>query len=217
MMLFAPLLQGIEYPTPTTAQILNNFVPGLLTLLAFGAGLSGGWEVLFDLRDGVLERFRVTPARRFSMLFGLVLHDIIVFLMPALFVLIIAALFGFTIHIGGLVVLLVLLCLLTAVCSAFSAAMALIIKESGGYAALLQGMQLPLMLLSGILLPLSLGPRWLQVLGYMNPLYYTVDASRVLATGSIFASSVLLAFAILLPLTIVSMLWATRVYKKAIK
>jgi len=30
------------------------------------------------------------------------------------------------------------------------------------------GVQLPLTLLSGILPPLSLGPRWLQVLGHFN-------------------------------------------------
>lgn len=217
MLLFAPLLQGVEFPTPTTAEVMNSFVPGLLTLLAFGAGISGGWDVLFDLKDGVLERFRVTPARRFSLLLGTVMHDVTMFLVPSLFILIVALLFGFTIHIGGLIVLLVLLCLLAAICSAWSASMALILKEQGGFAALMQGLQLPLTLLSGILLPLSYGPKWLEILGHLNPLYYTVNASRVLATGSILSSPVIIAFAIFIPLTILTMLWSTRVFRNAIK
>ena len=217
MGLFAPLMQGITHPTPTTAEILNGFVPGLLTLLAFGAGIGGGWDVLFDYRDGVLERFRVTPAKRLSMLLGIVLQDITMFLVPSLFILLIALPFGFTMHFGGLVILLVLLCLLTAVFSAWSSAMALIIKENGGFAAITGGIQLPMMLLSGILLPLSLGPKWLEILGHFSPLYYTVDASRALAAGAISDNSVWIAFVIFIPLTAITLWWSTWVYKRAIK
>jgi len=215
--LYAPLLRGMGGDNQTIGEVLNMFVPGLLTLIAFSAGISAGWEVILDLRDGVIERFRVTSARRFSILMGTVFHDIVMFLVPATFLLIIALPFGFRIDVGGLLVLLVLLCLLTAVLSAWSCAMALIIKEMGGLSALLSGIQMPLMLLAGILLPLSHGPRWLEILGHFNPLFYTVEAARDLATGDIFTNSVGLAFAIFLPLVILTMWWSTRVHKKAIK
>ncbi len=37
-----------------------------------------------------------------------------------------------------------------------------------------------LTLLAGVLLPLSLGPKWLQIIAYVNPMYYVVEAARVL-------------------------------------
>jgi ABC-2 type transport system permease protein len=40
----------------------------------------------------------------------------------------------------------------------------MIMKETGSLAAIVTGLQLPLTLLSGVLLPLSLAPEWMRVL-----------------------------------------------------
>jgi len=215
--LFAPLTRNVGGVTLSIPEVLNGFVPGILTLLAFSAGLSGGWDMIVDLKAGVVERFRVTSAKRFSMLLGSILHDIVMFIVPATVLVGISLCFGFTTHWGGFAVLLGMLCLLTAIFSAFSAAIALIVKEMGGLAAVMTGIQLPLMLLSGMLLPLSLGPRWLEILGHFNPLYYTVEASRLLSSGTILANGVYIAFAVVIPLTLLTMWWATRVFRKAVK
>ena len=216
--LYAPLLQGMMGDgEQTMADVLRMFVPGLLTLTAFSAGMSSGWETIYELKDGVIERFRVTSVRRFSLLFGAVLHDITMFLVPAGILLLVALPFGFTIHLGGLLVLLALLALLITVLTAWSCAMALILKEPGGFSALMSGIQMPLMLLAGVLLPLSQGPRWLEIMGHFNPLYYTVEASRDLANGVILTNSVYIAFAVLVPLALLSLMWSTRVHKRAIK
>ena len=42
---------------------------------------------------------------------------------------------------------------------------------------------LPLLLLSGILLPMALAPDWLQFLSNINPLTHAVDAARALFNG----------------------------------
>jgi ABC-2 type transport system permease protein len=60
--------------------------------------------------------------------------------------------------------------------------------------------QLPLILLRGVA-PLSLDPTWLQGIAHVNPMYYTVEASRVLATGVLDSSEILAAFAVMVPLT----------------
>ena len=43
----------------------------------------------------------------------------------------------------------------------------------------------PLMILSGMLLPLETGPEWMQVASKFNPLTYLVDAERALFAGGI--------------------------------
>jgi ABC-2 type transport system permease protein len=214
--LFAPLLKNLSYPPLDTATVLDKFVPGILTLLAFGSGMGSGWTIIWELQSGVIERLRVTPASRFSMLMGAVLKDVFMFIVPGILVIVISSFFGFHVHIGGLAVLMLLLCLLTAVVSAWSGSLGLIFKQIGSLASVVSGLQLPLTLLSGVLLPISLGPQWLQNIAHINPMYYTVEASRVLADGVISSTETLTAFAVMIPLTVIVLWWATRVYRKAV-
>ncbi len=213
--LFAPLLDGMK-PLLGSGNVLDLFVPGILVLMAFGAGMGSGWVVIWELQSGVIERLRVTPASRFSLLMGSVLKDTVMFIVSALLVILMASLFGFDLHWAGLAVLSVLLILLTAVVSAASGSLGLILKEIGSLAAVVTGLQLPLTLLAGVLLPLSMGPSWLQWIAHFNPMYYVVEASRVLADGVIADGKVLEAFLVMIPLTIVVLGWATRVYRKAV-
>ena len=210
---FAPLLSGMP------DENINTFVPRILTMLAFSAGMSAGWDMIIDLKAGVIERFRVTPASRSSMLLGNIWHDITMFLVPSSILLLIVVILplGFSINIPGLLILLLLLCMLTAVFSAFITAIALKLKEMAGLSAVASGMQMPMMLLSGMFIPLKHGPDWLQVLGHFSPLYYTVEAAGRLASGDIFSFQVGLAFAVFVPLAVLTIWWATRVYKSAVK
>jgi ABC-2 type transport system permease protein len=213
--LFAPLLNGMK-PVLGTGNVLDLFVPGILVLMAFGAGMGAGWIVIWELQSGVIERLRVTPASRFSLLMGSVLKDAVMFLPPALLVILLASLFGFHLHWAGLAVLLVLLFLLTAVVSAVSNSLGLILKQIGSLAAVVTGFQLPLTLLAGVLLPLSLGPKWLQIIAHFDPMYYVVEAARVLAEGVLTDGKVLVAFTVMIPLTVIVLAWSTNVYRKTV-
>lgn len=212
--LFTPLLGGI--PTVGGTGVADAFVPGLLALFALNSGTGIGWTVIFELKAGVIERFRVSPASRFSLLMGNVLKDVVMFLLAAVIVIVVSSFTGFHIHAGGLAVLLVLLCLLTAVVSAASSSLGILFKDIGTLAAVVTGLQLPIMLLAGVLLPISFGPTWLQVLAHLNPAYYVVEASRVLASGTIWDMKVLLAYAVIIPLLVITVGWATSVYRRAV-
>lgn len=214
--LFSPLLKNLSSPPLSTGQVLDQFVPGVLTLLAFIGGSGAGYGVIIELQNGVTERLRVSPASRFSILMGTVLRDIVAYLIPSVLVIIIAGALGYQVHVGGLAVMFVLLSLLTAMISAWSGSVGLLLKQASSMAALVAGLELPLTLLSGVLLPLSLGPKWLQAVAHINPLYYAVEASRVLSRGVIGGSEVVKAFAVIVPLTGITLYWATGVYQKAI-
>lgn len=214
--LFSPILKNLSNPPLSTGEVLDTFVPGVLTLLAFIGGTGAGYIVIGELQTGVIERFRVSPASRFSLLMGTLLRDIVAFLIPSVLVIVFATLLGFKVNMGGLIVMFVLLSLLVAMVSAWSGSLGLILKQSSSMAALVAGLELPLTLLSGVLLPISLGPKWLQAIAHINPLYYVVDASRVLAGGTISSFVVFKAFAVIVPLTLLTVYWATRVYRKAI-
>ncbi len=190
-------------------------MPGILVLLAFGAGMGAGWIVIWELDSGVIERLRVTPASRLALLLGTVLRDIAMFAVPALVVIAVAIPFGFHARWDGLALLLLLLAALTTSCSAGSSALGIRLKQIGSLAAVVTGLQLPLTLLSGILLPLSLGPGWLRILGHLNPMYYAVQAARNLAAGTITTSAVGTGFLVTGAAAALALWWGTRSYHKA--
>ena len=214
--LFEPLLRSVAGgPSLPAGHVLNVFVPGILALMAFGAGMGAGWVVIWELDSGVIERLRVTPASRLALLLGGVLRDVAMFVLPGVVVIGIAIGFGFTAHWAGLALVLVLLALLTAACSATSAALGLRLKQIGSLAAVVTGVQLPLTLLSGILLPLSLGPDWLCVLGHLNPMYYAVQAARDLAAGTITTAAVGTGFLVTGAAAALALWWGTRCFQQA--
>ncbi len=53
-----------------------------------------------------------------------------------------------------------------------------------------QSLLFPLLILSGMMLPLETGPDWMQALSKLNPLTYIVDAERVLFSGTFDDSAV---------------------------
>ena len=70
LLLFTPLLEHFTGPNVSTGVVLDTFFPGILALLAFASGSAQGFGVIFELRAGVTERLRVTPASRFAILAG---------------------------------------------------------------------------------------------------------------------------------------------------
>lgn len=214
--LFAPLLRSLPAgPAFPRGHVLDVFVPGIMVLIAFGAGMGAGWAVIWELDAGVIERLRVTPASRLALLLGTVLRDIGMFAVPGVVVIAIGTVFGYHVHWGGLVLLLVLLALLTAACSATSSALGLVLRQIGSLAAVVTGAQLPLTLLAGILLPLSLGPAWLRALGHLNPMYYAVQAARALAAGTLGGWTVAVGFLVTGALAALALAWGTRAYQRA--
>jgi ABC-2 type transport system permease protein len=214
--LFEPLLRSLAGgPGFPPGQVLDVFVPGIMALVAFGAGMGAGWVVIWELESGVIERLRVSPASRLALLLGTVLRDIAMFAAPGVLVIAIAAAFGYHVHWGGLVLLFLLFSLLTASCSAASTALGLILRQVGSLAALVSGAQLPLTLLAGILLPLSLGPTWLRVLGHVNPMYYAVQAARSLSGGSVANGTVGVGFLVTGVTAVLAVWWGTRAYQRA--
>jgi ABC-2 type transport system permease protein len=212
--LFTPLLQRLA--GQPGAVVLDEFLPGILSLLAFSTGVTAGFGTIFELKGGVIERLRVTPASRFAILTGPILASMLMMFVFDAVVLAVGVGFGFTVHWGGLLLLAVFLGLLMILASAFSVAVALLTREISGFAAVVNGINLPVLLLAGVLIPMSFGPSWLRILAHFNPLYYLVQSSRVLGGGALSGTAVWQAAAVLVPLCAVVLGWATSVVRKAI-
>jgi ABC-2 type transport system permease protein len=214
LLLFAPLLDNLALPGYGDTTSLNIFVPGLLVMIAlFGLGFSG-FGILDDLRNGVLERFRVTPANRLALLMGMILNDVILFLIQCGVLVLVATLMGFRADLAGLIVLFGLLAVLGLMVAAFSYALGLIFRDESPLAATLNTLTLPLLLLSGVLLPLSLAPDLLQTIAEFNPFLHIVEAARALIHGDMAHSSIVLAFGVVLVMLVITVQWAVSLFRR---
>ena len=179
LVLFAPLLKSIAsvqgFP-PGGAY--NVFVPGLLIQLGMFGAAGVGFSLIAELRAGVVERFRVTPVSRLALLLGRAFRDILMLLMQATILIVLSLPFGLSIHFTGVLVVLALVGLLGLLMASISYACALWLKSEDSFAPLIFTATLPLLLLSGVLLPLTLAPGWLRAIAAANPLSYAVDAAR---------------------------------------
>lgn len=183
LVLFGPLLEGATQAAGTDTNAFNWFVPGLIIQIAIFGTAFGGFGLIAELRNGVVERMRVTPISRVSMLLGRSLRDVVILMVQATVMMLLAIPFGLEIDPQSVVAVLGLLVLIGLAVAPLSYAGGLMLKSEDAFAPLVNAIAMPLLLLSGILLPMALAPDWLQFLSTINPLTHAVDATRALFNG----------------------------------
>ncbi|MCW5806616.1 MAG: ABC transporter permease [Deltaproteobacteria bacterium] len=177
--LFAPLLEPIaKTPGFPPGDAWQVFVPGLLIQLGIFGSMFVGFGIIAEIRYGTVERMRVTPASRLGLLLGRILRDTLVLLIQAALLTLIAVAFGLRVPLAGALLTVGIVGLLGVALSSLSYAAGLWLKSEDALAPLLNMVSVPILLLSGILLPMSLAPSWLRRLAEANPFSWIVDASR---------------------------------------
>jgi ABC-2 type transport system permease protein len=214
LVLFGPLLKGVTGGGLGGNASWKIFVPGLLLQLAiFGAGFAG-FGIIQELREGVIDRQRVTPARRLSLILGRTLGNVVTIGVQGAVLILVALPFGLRASLSGIVSSVIIVCVLALGVSAASYAMGLILKDEDAFAPFIQGVSLPLLLLSGVLLPMSLAPSWLRHLSQINPLTHVVDATRALFRGDFGNGDVLWGIAVTIALAALLAAWGTRTFQR---
>jgi ABC-2 type transport system permease protein len=216
LLLFGPLLEPVAnapgFPPGSAWQV---FVPGLLVQLGvFGAAFAG-FGLIAEWRAGVVERMRVTPASRGALLLGRVLRDVVVIVVQGALLSVVAVVFfGLEAPIESLIAGVAVVALLGGAFSALSYGAALKLKSEDSFAPVVNGLMLPVLLLSGILLPMALAPGWLQTVADINPLTHVVDGVRAMYIDGLGSIDVLIGIAVTMGLLMLGILYGSRVFRK---
>jgi ABC-2 type transport system permease protein len=215
LVFFGPLLENVAIARNSTAeQAWQELVPGLLVQLGlFGAGFVG-FGIIAEWRMGVIERMRVTPVSRMALLLGRVLRDVTVLLLQAIVLVLVGVAFGLRAPAFGVVIGLAFVLLLAVSVTSMSYAAGLILKAEDAFAPLFSSVSLPLLLLSGFLLPMAFAPRWLDALSRANPLRYIVEAIRAAFLGEYATLQVAIGLAVAVALAAASITIGTRTFRK---
>ncbi|HEV2376969.1 MAG TPA: ABC transporter permease [Streptosporangiaceae bacterium] len=211
--LFGPLLVK-ALPGAAGNEAWKIYIPGLLVQCGLFATGYAGFNLIPDMRSGVLERMRVTPVSRLALLLGRVMRDCVLLLIQATILIIAGFAFGLRASAVGIVVGLLLVVVLGISLAALSYTLAMKLPTEYLFAPVLNSIALPLMLLSGILLPLSFAPTWLRYVADVNPFHYVVDAMRALYLGQFGTRAALVGVAVAVGLAVVSTLFGTRTFTR---
>jgi len=210
LVFFGPLLQGLDLG----ADSWRVYIPGLLVQLALFGAAFVGFSVIADVRSGVVERMRVTPVSRVALLLGRVLRDVLLLVGQSCVLLLVAVPFGLRAPVAGVVLGVLLIALLTASLAGLSYTVGLATRSEESLAPLLNSVTVPLLLLSGILLPMSLAPPWLDVVSRLTPLRYVVDGIRDAFLGQYATGDVLAGFLVAAGMAGATMAWGAHVFRR---
>jgi ABC-2 type transport system permease protein len=217
LLLFGPLLKKVPVAGVGGADAYRFFVPGLLVQLAMFGTLFVGFALIAELRAGVIERMRVTPVSRLALLLGRSGRDVVALLFQAIILTALAIPFGLAVRPFDLALALALLGLIALLLSAVSYALALMLRSEDALAPLLNAVSMPVLLLSGILLPMTIGPGWLQAIAKWNPFSWAVDAARALFAGNTGDAIVWKALIIITVLAVGASTWAARSFARSVR
>lgn len=219
LVLFGPLLANLPAGslsggsgTGGTADAYRFFVPGLLIQLALFGSTFVGFAIISDWRSGVIERYRVTPVSRVAILVGRVLRDVAMLIIQSIILIVAGLAFGLRAPLPAVLMGFVYIVLVAIGLASVSYAVALTLKSEDAFAPLINSIIVPLVLLSGIMLPLNLGPGWLQGIARISPFRYIIDAMREAYAGHYFDTIVVEGLAVAVGLAAVLMWLGSRVF-----
>jgi ABC-2 type transport system permease protein len=216
LLLFAPLLSNLgSVPGFPQGGAITVFTPGLLVMLALFTAAFAGFGLVEHIRNGFIERILVTPSSRLAILLAFVLRDIAVLLIQSILVVMLALPMGLSVSLPGLLVVFAMTVLTVTIMASCSYALALLLKQEDSLASVINTVATPLLLLSGITLPLTLAPKIIRSIASINPLAYEVTASRALFRGNFTDPSILLGLLMLAGLAVLAFWWAMRSFRRA--
>jgi ABC-2 type transport system permease protein len=215
LVLFGPLLESIGTSFAAGGDTWLVFTPGLILQIGLFGAMFAGFGMVYELRAGIIERQRVTPAHRGALLLGRVAKDMVVLVVQSLILTGVAvAFFGLRPNAAGLALTVVLVAVIGAGLASASYALALRTRSEDSLASVLNSVSVPLLLLSGILLPMTLAPAWLETISKVNPLSHTVDAARALFAGDLGNDAVALGAAVTVAVAVVLAVVGARTFQR---
>jgi len=190
--LFGPLLvASLGGSDALGGDVWLWFVPSILVMTTLFGTTGTGSNLQMELVSGSHERLLVTPMSRSAMLVGRALKEVVPVVVQSLLVVLVMLGFGMRPDPLGVALTLGQLAVLGVGIGGFSYALALAVRQQEWmFWAVQQTVIFPLMLLSGMLLPLDGAPAWMRAVSHADPLRYVVDSARDLFAGDLTASSV---------------------------
>ncbi len=196
-------------------RYIDFLTPGVLAQSTLFIAIFSGITLIWERDLGIVHKFLVSPTSRGALALGKALSGGVRGLPQAVLIFILAVILKVQINWNPLALLGVLATVLIGATAFTSLSMivAFLVKTRERFMGIGQVLTMPLFFASSAIYPISVMPRWLQVIAHINPLTYQVDASRrlMLAHG-VSTYGLGLDFGVLIFSAVVLVIIAARLY-----
>jgi len=182
LLVFGQIFTRVHAIPTGGVRYLDFMTPGILAQSVLFIAIFYGIAIIWERDLGIVHKFLASPTPRAALVLGKALSAGVRGLAQAGIIYLLALLLGVGLNWQPLSLLGVLAAVLlgAAFFSTFSLIVACLVKTRERFMGIGQVLTMPLFFASNAIYPISLMPRWLQVLARVNPLTYEVDALRAL-------------------------------------
>jgi ABC-2 type transport system permease protein len=166
---------------PTQGYTYLQFItPGILTQSVVFVAIFYGLFIIMDRDTGILQKLLVTPTPRLALVWGRMISAGVRGLSQAIIVFLFALVLKIPLHLTlwSLIGVFLIIMLGAGFFTGLSMIIASIVKTRERFMGIGQVITQPLFFASNAIYPISIMPRWLQVVAEVNPLSYMVDGLR---------------------------------------
>jgi len=165
-----------------TSSYITFFTAAVIIQTIASSALNAGIGIVNDFESGFMDKMRVAPITKSSILFGRLFSGAITTVLQVLIILAIGFALGVSIESGalGILIILILAALFGIAWSGISLFVALTTKNQETTLSVGLLTTFPLLFLSASVMPLGLLPDWVQQVAKVNPFTYIAEAFQSL-------------------------------------
>jgi ABC-2 type transport system permease protein len=219
VLLWAPVLKEALRNTGVTSysDAFRTYVPGLVTVMAVYGGLFAGFGLLAEIRSGIIERGRVTPVSRASLMLGRALSDVATMFTGALLITLFAVALGMRVGPGDLLFALLIVLLLELMMVSLGYAVSMSVRHEAVLMSVIDTAIQPVVLLAGVLLPLTVAPLLMVRIAKWDPFYWITTGVRALYNENPGSFAVWVSLAVTVAMTAVAMSWSVHLFARKLQ
>jgi len=182
LLIFGQVFTRIRAIPTGDLRYLDFMTPGILAQSILFMAIFNGLSVIWERDLGILHKLLVSPTPRAALVVGKAIAAGVRSLSQVILIYLLASLLGVGIDWNPLALLGVLVAALlgATLFSTLSLIVACVVKTHERFMGIGQFLTMPLFFASNAIYPIEIMPQWLQVISYINPLTYLVDALRSL-------------------------------------
>lgn len=167
-----------------TSNYMTFFLPGIIIMTMLFGAAGSALAIIADDDTGYLNKLRVTPISRLSILLGNILAELTRVLFQIIILTVVAVLFGVRFYNPYLIPLVFIVALLFGLTiGSLGTFVGLATRNVQSTFLIINFFTLPLIFTSSAQLPINLMPEWLQVVARINPITYAIDGMRAIVVG----------------------------------
>jgi len=201
-----------------TDSYLTFYSAAVIIQTVIASAMQSGIGMVNDIESGYMDKMRVAPIRRASILLGKVMSDGVRILLQTSIIVIMGLILGvtFATGVGGVLIIFVIAVAFGIAWSGISTFVALVTRNSETTLMISLLTTFPLLFLSTAVMPKPLLPAWVQNVASYNPITYIADAIHSLIITGFEWTTVGYAFLIILVVGAISLSATTAMFRKAV-